>query len=234
MAKEEQSPDRSRSTDKILLADTSAFADEALFAKGLTWITKERRAQIERLKSPADKRRSLGAGLLLELGLRERGLSLLAGVPGKMHVRMKRAAFGKPYLAEKPEISFNLSHAGDYAAAVFTDCAAGIDIELKRHVRPGVAERFFAEEECAALMRGEHDFFWFWTRKESYIKAVGEGMHLPLTGFCVLSDKMIGERDCFFKTWEEAEGLFLSVCAAKPIAAEPIRVNLGAELAKSI
>lgn len=234
MAKEEQSPDRSRFTDRIWLADTSVFADEALFAKGLTWITKERRTQIERLKSPADQRRSLGAGLLLELGLRERGLSLLAGVPGKMHVHMNRGAFGKPYLTEKPEIFFNLSHAGDYAAAVFTDCAAGIDIELKRHVRSGMAERFFTEEECAALLRGEHDFFWFWTRKESYIKAVGEGMHLPLTDFCVLSDKMMGERDCFFKTWEEAEGLFLSVCAAKPIVAAPIRVDLGAKLAKSI
>lgn len=234
MAKEEYAPDTSCFGERVLLADTAVLADDVLFEKGLAWITKERRAQITRLKSPADRRRSLGAGLLLELGLRGQALSLLAGVPGKTHVSMRRGAFGKPYLAERQEFFFNLSHAGDYAAAVFADCEAGIDVELKRHVRPGIAERFFTEEECAALLHGEHDFFWFWTRKESYIKAVGEGMHLPLTDFCVLSDKMSGERSYFFKTWEEEEGLFVSVCAERPIVAVPIRVDLRAELAKSI
>lgn len=234
MVQKEYAPDTGCLADRILLADTTVLADDALFARGLLWIPEERRAQIERLKSPDDRRRSLGAGLLLELGLRERDLSLLAGVPGKTRVSISRGAFGKPYLAKRQELFFNLSHAGDYAAAVFTDCAAGIDVETKRQVRSGLAERFFTEEECAALLRGEHDFFWFWTRKESYIKAVGEGMHLPLTDFCVLSDKLSGERSYFFKTWEEAEGLFLSVCAAKPVAAAPIRVDLRAKLAKNI
>lgn len=218
--------ERERFTDRILLADTAVLADEELFARALTWIPKERRAQIDRLASADDRRRSLGAGILLEMGLRGLGYSLLAGVPGKTHVNMKRGAFGKPYLAEQPDICFNLSHAGKYAAAVFCGCAVGIDIEAKRRVRRGVAERFFREEECAALSRGEHDFFWFWTRKESYIKAVGEGMHLPLTAFSVLFDRVEGTESYFLKTWEEEERLFLSVCAARPIAAEPDWVDL--------
>lgn len=212
--------------DRILLADTTVLADEALFEKGLSWITKERRDEIARLKSPDDKRRSLGAGLLLELGLREYGYTLLKQLPGKTTVSVDKGAFGKPYLSGQ-ELFFNLSHAGAYAAAAFADCAVGIDIESGRRVRSGVAQRFFSKEECEAFLSGQHDFFWFWTRKESYIKAVGEGMHLPLTDFSVLSDKVLEPHSLFLRTWEEAEGLFLSVCAQKPFAVEPVWVDLG-------
>ena len=184
--------------DSIWLADVAMFSDRVMFEEGLAQITEERRAQIARLKSSADQRRSLGAGLLLEFGLRARGYSLLGGVCNRTKKNRER----------------------------FSQGAAGIDIECRRKVRDGMAKRFFSEEEYAAFLRGEHDFFWFWTRKESYIKAVGEGMHLPLTDFSTLSDEMAGERRYYFKTWEMGEGLFLSVCDEKPVAAEPVWVDL--------
>lgn len=210
----------------IWLADVAMFSDRVMFEEGLAQITEERRAQIARLKSSADQRRSLGAGLLLEFGLRARGYSLLEGVCNKTKINIERGEYGKPYVRELPELGFNLSHAGNYVAAVFSEGAAGIDIECRRKVRDGMAKRFFSEGEYAAFLRGEHDFFWFWTRKESYIKAVGEGMHLPLTDFSTLSDEMAGERRYYFKTWEMGEGLFLSVCDEKPVAAEPVWVDL--------
>ena len=53
-----------------------------------------------------------------------------------------------------------------------------------------VAERFFCPEEYLALQKEKMKkadcyFTELWTRKESYIKAVGKGMALDLASFCV-------------------------------------------------
>ena len=102
------------------------------------------------------------------------------------------SAHGKPFLTgDAQRFHFNLSHSGAYAAiGVSTDAALGVDIEVSRFVEDGLAERFFAAEEIAALA-GEHDagrraaFFRCWTRKEAVVKASGEGLSLPLTSFAV-------------------------------------------------
>lgn len=218
----------------VYFANLSFLVEEAAFHNRLALIPKERREAILRMKNPADRRRSLGAGLLLEYGLQNAGYSLLENMQGKICVHIEKGTYGKPYIAELPDCCFNLSHAGDYAAAVFAGCTVGIDIERIRDVRPGMQKRFFTAEECAFLSRdgklpdkkGEiselterqkRDFFWIWTRKESYIKAVGEGMHLPLRAFSVLEDKVNGEHDYYLHTWEPAAGYRMSVCAAEPL-----------------
>jgi 4'-phosphopantetheinyl transferase len=90
-------------------------------------------------------------------------------------------------------VCFNMSHAGNMAAYAFTiGCELGVDIERIRPVpeMADIAARFFAPEEAADLMKlPESDrplgFFTCWTRKEAYIKAVGDGLSIPLAGFRV-------------------------------------------------
>jgi len=102
----------------------------------------------------------------------------------------------KPYLAKhlNPSgLQFNLSHS--HGVALFAFAAGrqlGIDVEK---IRPDfasrdIAERYFAPKEIAeldALPPSEYTlgFFHCWTRKEAYIKARGEGLHLPLDSFSV-------------------------------------------------
>jgi 4'-phosphopantetheinyl transferase len=105
---------------------------------------------------------------------------------------------GKPYLIGAEALSFNLSHSHDLAAlAVASGMVLGVDVERCRALtdRDGLIGRFFSTDEQAAylaLPEAERDegFFRLWTRKEAYIKALGEGLSCPLDSFTV----SIGER----------------------------------------
>jgi len=95
---------------------------------------------------------------------------------------------GKPALPGGPE--FNLSHSGGLACLAISDRVLGVDIEAHREIEEGVAERFFSPAEYAALSAlpasGWTDgFFRCWTRKEAVVKAMGDGLSIPLDRFDV-------------------------------------------------
>jgi 4'-phosphopantetheinyl transferase len=104
--------------------------------------------------------------------------------------------YGKPALAPASTtrgLSFNLSHAHELAlVAVTRDRLLGIDLE---HIRPipeieQITERIFSpqEKEMFRAPVGTEKlelFFQYWTLKEAFIKASGEGLSLPLDQFKV-------------------------------------------------
>jgi 4'-phosphopantetheinyl transferase len=105
----------------------------------------------------------------------------------------------------RPEIStpgieglrFNLSNARSLVACVVTRTAdAGVDVEeIERRGDPvAIADRYFSAQELQALNalppeRRRHRFFELWTLKESYIKARGMGLSIPLDQFSLLVDE---------------------------------------------
>jgi 4'-phosphopantetheinyl transferase len=111
--------------------------------------------------------------------------------PGDMVIEAPER--GKPRLPQHPYLSFNLSHAGDWAlVAVAHSAEIGIDLEeIREDVRVvELAQRFLAPAEAAHLA-GLHPgarieaFFRFWTCKEAFVKALGRGFDLPLRRFTV-------------------------------------------------
>jgi len=115
------------------------------------------------------------------------------GVPPQS-VEFQYGPKGKPALAGcASRLRFNASNSGDLAACCFTEsCEIGIDIEQARPLSEvqDIAHRFFSPEEVSELMAlAEPErpaaFFRCWTRKEAYIKAVGDGLSLPLDDFRV-------------------------------------------------
>ncbi len=122
----------------------------------------------------------------------------LSEKPGEIEYEL--TSYGKPFLKNK-SIQFNLSHTDRMAViAVTADAQIGIDIEnLNRDVEyDDLAKRFFCESEYLKLVKTppeekRHAFFNCWTRKEAFIKAVGEGLSYPLNDFEVtlLSDEPV-------------------------------------------
>jgi 4'-phosphopantetheinyl transferase len=102
---------------------------------------------------------------------------------------------GKPQLSWKCDrkIFFNLSHSHEFALYAFSSTRnVGVDLE---YIRPAddlafIAERNFSSHEIAELKTLSPDkttqgFFNCWTRKEAYIKAIGDGISFPLQEFDV-------------------------------------------------
>jgi 4'-phosphopantetheinyl transferase len=112
-------------------------------------------------------------------------------------IRFGHGPAGKPYLAapvgHRP-LGFNLSHSGDLALyAVAWDRRVGIDVEDARRERAfrDIAKSVFSARERAELAalpdeRRRERFYTIWTRKEAFIKALGEGMSYPLDRFSVV------------------------------------------------
>lgn len=98
---------------------------------------------------------------------------------------------GKPRLASGG-LEFNASHSGDLAVVAITPRhRIGVDVEHCRDLEYlTLAEHFFAAQEITELQSlaaeaRAQGFFNCWTRKEAYVKALGEGLSFPLDQFAV-------------------------------------------------
>ena len=109
-------------------------------------------------------------------------------------IRFRKGTGEKPAIAsDNPMIRFNLSHSGGYALfAIAYGREVGVDVEVIRPKPKAAAlvERFFSSNEKAAFRKLEADqeneaFLAGWTRKESFVKALGQGLRFPLDRFDV-------------------------------------------------
>jgi 4'-phosphopantetheinyl transferase len=169
----------------LYFARTERLADDPL---ALAWLDEEERARHERFMFEHSKREFRAAH-----GLTRALLGARAGLSPK-DVRFVKNEFGRPSLDPALGVSdhrFNLSHTdGMLCLAIASGIEVGADVEDAKRARQtvAVADRFFAPSEVAALRAlPEHAqlprFFAYWTLKESYIKARGMGLALPLDGF---------------------------------------------------
>ena len=195
----------------LLLFDADALKDEALYRRCYAEATPQRRQKADAYRRAEDRRLSLAAAMLLKRALPDAG-PVLADARGKLY---------------SPDgMQFNLSHAGRWAALAVGPLPVGVDIERRRTEARGVAQRFFCPEETA-LLEAQTDpekrnalFFRLWTLKESFLKATGLGLELPLNAFCISFENgeprvkhAVNGRDYRFREYFCVDGYALSVCA---------------------
>ena len=111
-------------------------------------------------------------------------------------LRFLCAPRGKPELSactNPRTIHFNSSHSHELCIIAVTRTGPiGVDVEYLRPMPEAedIARRHFSATEIRDLMavssaERERAFFNCWTRKEAYVKAVGDGLSVPLDSFDV-------------------------------------------------
>src|SRR5262249_44108698 len=112
-------------------------------------------------------------------------------------------------------MKFNLAHTKGIAICAVANDEVGVDVEnLNRSIPPGIAQRFFAPDESAAIETLDSDsrslrFFELWTLKEAISKGLGLGLgieldrfHFTLTGDTYPKSQVMVDRQGNITNWK--------------------------------
>ena len=154
-------------------------------------------------------------------------------------------AYGRPHAVNKAAVecslSFNISHTqGLIVLGVAKGRSLGVDVEniVARRAPIEIADRYFAPAEVSALKavfreQQQYRFYEYWTFKESYIKARGLGLSLPLDKFSfhyadahiveLVIDPELGDDAARWEFWQfqPLSEHLLAVCAERTDAQSP-------------
>lgn len=228
-----------QTVDKTILyaAEVAPLEEQTLFTAALQRVSPQRREKASRLRQPGDRRLSLAAELLLRYGMETAGECF---DPAALCV----TEYGKLYFPEG-RLQFSLSHSGTWALCALSEREVGCDVEQMRRVDLRICRRFAPEEQAHVLSTAEETeqqrlFFRYWTLKESFMKATGLGMRLPLRDFRILPgdeiavEQQVDDRQYRFREFDGIPGCCCAVCTVgAPMEAElrivPIRELLAGD-----
>lgn len=147
-------------------------------------------------------------------------------------VRIEKDEKGKPYLEGYSDLYISISHSGPYIACAFGDKPVGVDTEMwkahpkwrrivdKMHLR----EREAFDRACGGVASEEAEepveaFCDLWVRKESFLKAIGEGLRIPLYAFDTTEERVrqeLRKEPYFIRNYRvEKEPVSIAVCAGE-------------------
>ena len=208
---------------RLYIASSDPLTDSARFDRLAGTIPEARREKLAAFRHEGARHLSLAASLLLVRALQDESL----------HAdKIALSEYGKPYLPQLPGFHFSLSHSGNMALCAVSSDPVGCDIELPRGFDPNLARRFFhpAEQEWL-FSRPEAEqssaFFRLWTCKESFLKALGLGLSLPLDSFAVIPGEEIqltqraDPRPWQLRSLRDGES-FLALCSLTGAADAPL------------
>jgi 4'-phosphopantetheinyl transferase len=159
-----------------------------------------------------------------------------------------KGSHGKPVIGNNHSsamgLFFNISHTnGVVIVGVSREPSLGVDVENLDRRKPslGIAETFFASAEVEVLrelsdLDQQRRFYEYWTLKESYIKAVGLGLSIPLDKFSfsfpttstirlALADNPEHADQWHFWQFQPASGYMAAVCINRTGLVKPVLTN---------
>ena len=161
---------------RVVCADI-ASADACIYRGLYEKASDQRKSRADRYLRQEDKLRCVTAAALLK------------NVLGADDDQIAKNDFGKPYLKDRRDVHYNLSHSGRYVVLAWGDTELGIDVQ-KHEVctnMEAVGTRFFALDELQYARGDTTRFYEIWTKKESFLKYTGRGLHMGLRSFSVLA-----------------------------------------------
>lgn len=201
---------------RLYAAPVSSLEDAELYRMAYNNASSERRQKVDRYRFDKSKRLSLGAEMLLQYGLHQANVEY-------DQVRIKTGQWGKPSF-ENSHLFYNISHSEDWVMCAISDNEIGCDIEKIQSANLKVAERFYCPEEYSHIAEQESEddkdllFHRYWTLKESFIKATGLGLKLPLNDFRIeLGENItiaqtVDERKYSFAEFSDVPGYCCAAC----------------------
>ncbi|WP_270564189.1 4'-phosphopantetheinyl transferase family protein [Clostridium beijerinckii] len=198
------------------------------FCRLINFVSAEKRECISKFYSYEDCLRSLLGNVLVRYLLCKR-LNIM-----NKDLLFKTNDYGKTYLSNFRDTYFNISHSLNWVVSCIDVKAVGIDIEFIKPINIQIAKRFFTSFEYNFLMsksitEREAYFYELWTLKESYIKARGMGMAMPLNSFAIcINEHKINIKTKFknynFHQYNIDENYKLSVCSQNEYFANKVQI----------
>lgn len=131
----------------------------------------ERRARCDSYRRETDRRLSILSYSLL--------LYALDTECGTSKARLDYGPDGKPYLADFPQLHFNLSHCNQGIALVLSSEPVGVDIESFDRYDEQLIDPTMSAAESAMIRSSANSgqaFIQLWTKKEAFVKYTGKGI----------------------------------------------------------
>ncbi len=159
--------------------------------------------RIERYYKWQDRHARLFARLLLRKGL------IGLGASSNCLQMLQYNNYDRPYL--EGNIDFNITHSGEYVlCALVLNERIGVDIEGIRNIDFHDFSQFMSNEEWRRIHHApdpSHEFYRWWTLKESIIKADGRGLSAPLKHIHIQSNRAtLDENTWYFNELHIAKG----------------------------
>lgn len=172
-------------------------------------LSEYRRERINAMKAPLKKQQGICAELLLYEALKKAAPDIAP--PPEISVN----EHGKPYLKDGG-VFFSLSHSENLSFCAVSELELGADVQQVRPYDRRLMLRFFTAgerkyiESCPDM---DCAFTRVWALKESYIKAVGLGLSIPLSSFdlCPKGELMSEIDGHYFWHWQ-TEGCIFAIC----------------------
>lgn len=164
---------------------------ETFWEQHKSLLEKEECQKAEHYHFYEDKMRCLAGKITVRMLLKE--------YSGVDRIVLNKGKYGKLYWKAPPghrEITFNLSHSGEWVLVIFAcQQAVGIDVQKMGGIPEymEIAESFFTEEEAAEIQESgsSERFYQHWAAKEAYIKALGIGLNKGMGFFSVRGNRII-------------------------------------------
>ncbi len=203
---------------------TRRWSEQELLDK-LVLLPEKLRQEALRKRLWMDKQLAIAGKLLLvqllNNAMPDAGLSL---------TDLKYTAFYRPYF--DVGLDFNISHSGNMVICCgVLNQKIGIDIEHIKEIDLGDFTDFFTQNEWNNINQwpDRHEgFYYYWTRKEAAIKAIGTGFHTPLSSVDVSGERLNYEGNTYyFQPLSISKDFKCHIAATvNPVNVQLMRVNL--------
>jgi|SRR5471030_3194355 len=184
--------------------------NEVTFNEFITHIDMFKQEYIRKFKNNIDADRSLLGNILVRTVICQK-LKIK-----NYKIKFAINKYGKPILNNNIKLYFNISHSGKWVICAIDTKTIGVDVEKIQNLDITIAKQICTKNELNILYNVKEDkqleiFFKLWTLKESYVKAIGEGLNKSLDSFDVWLQEGIGNYN--LKTYLIDKNYILSVCS---------------------